>query len=348
MKTADEIFKNTMYGDFQQSDSWANVKNLWERVVINYKDDEDVILASMSILVRKIPIFGYFMYVPRGPIGEYESLDVMSFFKNALDELNKKYHAFAVVIEPNIKNEDEAFKKTVKESGFKINNNAMNFSEAIQARHNFRINLKDKTEEEVFNNFTSKTRYNIRLAKKKGVIIKKIGIDGLNDFYKLMEITGKRDNFGIRKKEYFKKIMTSFKDNASIYTAYYNDTPLASALMINYGKTTTYLYGASSNEERNKMPTYLLQWTMIKDAIKEGMFTYDFRGVKMDEGENGGLYRFKKGFGGELIELIGEIYIPYHPLKYRIFKLARKVLCKIRHIKLILKNFLQSSKNIKK
>lgn len=340
MKSYEEFIEKSIYGDFQQSKEWASVKELWEQVVLTYKDESNEVSACMSILIRKIPLFGYFMYVPRGPIGDIENEKTMRYFKTKIDELQNKYHAFAIIIEPNIEDNNERFKEIVTSLGFSINNRAMNFSEAIQARHNFRINLKDKSSDDIFNQFSKKTRYNIRLSIKKGIIIKQFGEEGIDDFYKLMEITGKRDCFGIRKKEYFEKIMSSFKDKSKIYIAYYNDIPLAGALMITYGKTMTYLYGASSNEYRNYMPTYLLQWTMIQNAINVGCFVYDFRGVSMEEGDTGGLYRFKKGFGGSFVELIGEVYIPFKPIKYKLFKSARKILCKIRHMKIILKNFL--------
>lgn len=340
MKSFEEFIQSSEYGDFQQSTMWANIKEFWKRETITLNNKGNIV-AGMSILIRKLPFFGYIMYVPRGPVGEIENKKVMKSFKSKINELQKKYHAFVIIIEPNIKDDNKKFKDNVTSLGFSINNHAMNFSECIQARHNFRLNIKDKTKEEVMANFSSKTRYNIRLAQKKGIVVKKVGITGLDDFYKLMEITGKRDNFGIRKKEYFKKILDSFKDYSEIYIAYYNDIPLASALTITYGNKMTYLYGASSNEFRNLMPTYLLQWTMIQDGISSDCDIYDFRGVSMDQGPTGGLYRFKKGFGGDFIELIGEIYIPFKPFKYKLFKLARKILYKIRHIKLFLKNFLQ-------
>lgn len=341
MKSEEEFIENSKNGDFQQSLEWSKVKELWNREVITFKDKDKNIVALMSILVRKIPLFGYFMYVPRGPIGEIKNIETMKYFKEEIDKLQKKYNAFVIIIEPNIKNDDETFKNNILSLGYKINNNGMNFSETIQARHNFRLNIKNKTEEEVFNNFSSKTRYNIRLAIKKGVVVKRVGKNGLDEFYKLMQITGQRDKFNIRRKEYFQIIMDSFKDKAEIYISYYNNIPLAGALMINYANKMTYLYGASSNEYRNFMPTYLLQWTMIKDSIELGCDIYDFRGIEMEQGKQGGLYRFKKGFGGSFVELIGEIYIPYKSIKYKLFKIARKVLCNIRHTKLNLKNFLQ-------
>ncbi|MCX4249366.1 MAG: peptidoglycan bridge formation glycyltransferase FemA/FemB family protein [Bacilli bacterium] len=349
MRSLDKYMNNTQSSDFQQSTMWGKVKELWEQEVILLKNNKFEIIASMSVLIRKIPIFGYLMYVPRGPVGNIENKETLKYFREKIDELNYHYHAFVIIIEPNIEDKNEQFKELAKSLGFLVNNQAMNFSDCIQARHNFRLNLKDKTQEEIMSNFSSKTRYNIRLAEKKGITVKRVGLDGLDDFFKLMEITGKRDCFGIRKKGYFKKIMDSFKECSEIYIAYYNDLPLASSLTINYAKKMTYLYGASSNEYRNLMPTYLLQWTMIKDAIESGCNLYDFRGVSMDQGDTGGLYRFKKGFGGDFIELIGEIYIPFKPIKYKMFKLARKTLGKIRHTKLILKNFLQSHfLNIKK
>lgn len=96
---------------------------------------------------------------------------------------------------------------------------------------------------------------------------------------------------------------------------------------IMYGDKTWYLYGASSNEHRNLMPNYLLQWYMIKDAIKNKCSMYDFRGVSGVVDENHpqyGLYRFKKGFGAEFTEFIGEIYINFKPTTYKMYKFTEK------------------------
>ncbi|MNL20151.1 Lipid II:glycine glycyltransferase [compost metagenome] len=103
-----------------------------------------------------------------------------------------------------------------------------------------------------------------------------------------------------------------------------------------YGNKTWYLYGASSNSHRNLMPNYLLQWEMIKMAIQNGSDIYDLRGVSGVVDENHpqyGLYRFKKGFGAEFTEFIGEVYIPFKPLRYSTYKFAEKAFRQVRALK---------------
>ena len=149
--------------------------------------------------------------------------------------------------------------------------------------------------------------------------------------------TGERDNFLIRSLSYFEKMYDEMAPNhMKLLMAYYENEPIAGIIPIMYGNKTWYLYGASSNKHRNLMPNYLLQWTMIKQAIENKCDIYDFRGVSgvVDETHpQYGLYRFKKGFNAEFTEFIGEIYIPYKPIKYKIYKLAEKTFRTLRTIK---------------
>ena len=117
--------------------------------------------------------------------------------------------------------------------------------------------------------------------------------------------------------------------------AYHEDKPVSGIIDIIYGNKIWYLYGASSNEHRNLMPNYLLQWEMIKEAIKAKKDMYDFRGVSgvLDESHpQYGLYRFKKGFGAEFTEFIGEIYFNFKPLVYWAYKISEKIFKKARGI----------------
>ena len=118
--------------------------------------------------------------------------------------------------------------------------------------------------------------------------------------------------------------------------AFHEDKPISGIIDIIYGNKIWYLYGASSNEHRNLMPNYLLQWEMIKYAIENKKDIYDFRGVSgvVDETHpQYGLYRFKKGFSAEFTEFIGEIYLDFNPLKYKLYKITEKLYKKIRGIK---------------
>lgn len=325
-----EFLKNHDLCDFQQSMEWGKVKEYWKNEIFILLDKEDNIKASISILIRKIPLFGNLMYVPRGPICDIHDEKVLQEITEEIRKIAKKYKAFVIKIEPNIEKTDLQFQNIIKKLGYHIYSQAMDFDQEIQARHNLRLNLKNKTEEEVFQSFNAKTRYNIRLAIKKQVEIKELGIEGIDIFHKLLEETAKRDGFRVRPKAYFTKVYQEFqKQDIKVLVAYYQGKEIASIIPIVYGKKMWYLYGASSNENRNVMPNYLLQWTAIQTAIQKGLEVYDFRGVSFKDGKPDGLYQFKKSFGTNLVELIGEIYIPFRPIKYKLYQIAEKIFRKI-------------------
>ena len=104
-------------------------------------------------------------------------------------------------------------------------------------------------------------------------------------------------------------MLDNLGEHARLYMAFHEGQPIAGTLAIHYGDKVWYLYGASSNEHRNLMPNYLLQWSMIQWAVETGCSVYDFRGVSGDISEDNplyGLYKFKKGFGGDFTEFVGE------------------------------------------
>ena len=186
--------------------------------------------------------------------------------------------------------------------------------------------------------FKQKWRYNIRLATKKGVTVKEGTKEDLKDFHKIMIETGSRDGFIIRPLEYFEKMYDELAPNhMKLLMAYHEDKPISGIIPIMYGNKTWYLYGASSNAHRNLMPNYLLQWEMIKQAIQNKCDVYDFRGVSgvVDESHpQYGLYRFKKGFGAEFTEFIGEVYLPFKPLTNKLYKFSEKAFRTIRQLKM--------------
>ena len=218
---------------------------------------------------------------------------------------------------------------------FSIKDDAKNFREEIQPRYVFRLDTKGKTEDEIFKAFHQKTRYNVRLATKKGVTIKDGTKEDLKDFHKIMVTTGIRDGFITRPLEYFEKMYDELgPEHMKVLLAYYEGKPIAGVIPIMYGNKTWYLYGASSNEHRNLMPNYLLQWEMIKIALNRKSDIYDLRGVPGIADNSNGLYRMKKGFGAEYTEFVGEVYMPYKPLMYNLYKFSEKAFRNIRALKL--------------
>ena len=328
-----EFLKKHERCNFQQSIEWGKVKSSWKNEIVIVENEQGEIVASISVLIRKIPIFGTLMYSARGPICDVHNKEVLTKLKEGLCELAKKYNAFVLKIEPDIKSDDKEFREIVESIGYKVKDDAKNFSEEIQPRYVFRLDIKGKTEEEVLAGLHSKTRYNIKVATKKGVEVKLGSKEDLKPFHKIMVETGKRDEFIIRPLEYFEKMYDELApDHMKLYMAYSEGEPISGIVNIIYGSKTWYLYGASSNEKRNLMPNYLLQWTAIQDALKENHEVYDFRGVSgvLDETHpQYGLYRFKKGFGAEFTEFIGELYIPFRPLVYKLYQITEKLYKKI-------------------
>jgi len=142
----------------------------------------------------------------------------------------------------------------------------------------------------------------------------------------------------IRPLSYFEKMYDELGEHMKLMMAYTKEgEPISGIIDIIYGNKVWYLYGASSNEHRNLMPNYLLQWEMVKYAIQNKKDMYDFRGVSgiVDESHpQYGLYRFKKGFGAEFTEFIGELYIPFKPIRYWGYKIADKLYKKYLSIKM--------------
>ena len=321
--------------NFQQSLEWAKVKQSWKREVILAEDTNGKINGSLMVLVRKIPFFGNIMYSARGPVCDIHNIEVLRQITEGAKELAKKYNAIVLRIEPDIKSDDTDFRNIMLELGYSIKDDAKNFRDEIQPRYVFRLDTKNKTEDEIFKNFHQKTRYNVRLATKKGVTVKEGTREDLKDFHKIMVTTGIRDGFITRPLEYFEKMYDCLgPEHMKIFMAYYDGKPISGVIPIMYGNKTWYLYGASSNEHRNLMPNYLLQWEMIKIAISRKSDIYDLRGVPGIADDSNGLYRFKKGFGAEYTEFIGEVYIPFKPLTYKAYKFSEKMFRSLRALKL--------------
>lgn len=324
--------------NFQQSLEWAEVKKPnWIPEVILAEDEEKNIIGSLCVWIRKIPIFGNIMYAPRGPVCDVHDLSILKQLTDGAKELAKKYNAIVLRIEPDVESDDQVFRDIVTNLGYHIKDDAKDFMDEIQPRYVFRLDIKGKTEDEIFAGFHQKTRYNIRLAIKKGVTVKEGTKEDLKDFHKIMVETGARDGFIIRPLEYFEKMYDALApEHMKVLMAYYEGKPISGVIPIMYGNKTWYLYGASSNEYRNVMPNYLLQWEMIKLAIARKNDIYDLRGVSgvVDESHpQYGLYRFKKGFGAEFTEFLGEIYIPFKPVWYKLYKVAEKTFRKLRALK---------------
>lgn len=329
-------------GHYMQASQWAKVKSFWKNEVIIAEDDQGHIKGVLSILIRKIPFFkNTLMYAPRGPVCDVHDRETFQALLNHAKALAKKHKSYVIKIDPDVEIEDEEFGQIIREMGFKIKGRSKNF-EGIQPRFVFRLPIKDRSLEELLQSFHQKTRYNINLASRKGVEVKIGSREDIDPFHKIMLETGIRDKFVIRSAEYFKTMFDCMApDHLRLYTAYYEGKMVAGTIAILYGDKCWYLYGASSNESRNVMPNYLLQWEMIKWAKEKGCNIYDFRGISGDLDESNplyGLYKFKKGFNGKLTEFVGELDYVFNPLIYFLVEKGEKTFRELRRKIFTLRN----------
>ena len=324
----EEFLKNHPKGHFMQSPQWAKLKGNWKYEVALERSADGKIVGSVAFLIRKLPYTKYnIMYSSRGPVCDIHDYDLLKKLIDDTKEMAKKHNACVILVDPDVKSEEAEYVKVLEDAGFK-GKNGKNF-EGTQPRFVFRLDVKGKTIDELMAEFHSKTRYNIRVAIKNGVEVKIVGKEMAKTFYEIMLETGMRDNFVTRPLSYFENMLEYMGENARLYMAYYEGNPIAGTLAIRYGNKVWYLYGASSNAYRNVMPNYLLQLEMIRWAVDTGCEIYDFRGVSGDltpENPLYGLYKFKKGFSGELTEFIGEFELVTKPLVYKTMQKARHVL----------------------
>ncbi len=178
-----------------------------------------------------------------------------------------------------------------------------------------------------------KWRYNVRLAEKKGVSVRRFdGKDALagalEEFYRLYLETAKRDGIAIHGFTYYRRLLESIgPQRVSVYLAESGGKAIASIITLCFGTEATYLYGASSNEGRNLMPAYLLQWKAMLDAKESGCAVYDMYGIPPNADPSHpmhGLYRFKTGFGGSVTHRVGSHDVPLIPLAYGAYALAER------------------------
>ncbi|NLU49054.1 MAG: peptidoglycan bridge formation glycyltransferase FemA/FemB family protein [Syntrophomonadaceae bacterium] len=311
-------------GHILQTWEWGRVKAStgWQPVPL-VMEKSGIIVGAMMILKRRIPLplcNRCIFYAPRGPVVDYHDRERVNALLEGAQAVARQHGAIFLKIDPDIPVQDTVFTAMLKENGFRKTVTAEGF-EGVQPTFVFRLDITP-SEDELLANMAPKTRYNIRLAARKGVKIYQVeDKQELKTFYELLKETAQRDKFLIRGYEYFSTIWEELvtRDLARFFLAEYQGKAVAGTLALKLGDKAWYSYGASSNEHRNVMPNYLIQWTMIRWARENGCTLYDFRGVSGDLSEDNplyGLYRFKKGFNGDFVEFVGEWDKVYSPFFY--------------------------------
>jgi lipid II:glycine glycyltransferase (peptidoglycan interpeptide bridge formation enzyme) len=312
-------------GHLLQSSQWGYLKERfgWQvaRLII---EDQGQWLAGAQVLFRPLGL-QTIAYVPKGPVADWADEEVTKTLLEALHQLCRRRRAIFLKIEPDLA-EDHALTQRLTELGFRAS------PQTIQPRCTILLDLTPDPES-ILAGMKSKTRYNIRLAARKGVTVREGTAEDLPGFYRLMQLTGERDDFGIHSEAYYETAHQLFVPQglAKLFLATFEDQVLAGIMAFAFGQRAWYMYGASSDEHRNLMPNYLLQWEAIQWARERGCLSYDLWGIPDEEKEvlereflrqsEGlwGVYRFKRGFGGQVVRYLGAYDHVYSPLLYRLY-----------------------------
>jgi lipid II:glycine glycyltransferase (peptidoglycan interpeptide bridge formation enzyme) len=299
-----------------QTSAWGDLKSAfgWQAEYVRAGD------SGALVLFRPLPLgLGTLAYVPKGPLVDWRKPRPLAELLPALDALCHRRHAAFLKIEPDCE-------ATFTLPGFRLS------PHTIQPRRTILVDLSGD-EQAILGRMKQKCRYNIGLARRKGVSAS--ASDDLAAFNALMAETAARDGFGVHVPEYFEKAYALFHPQGmcELLMAEYQGQPLAALMVFSLGRRAWYFYGASSDRERARMPAYLLQWEAMRWARARRCEEYDLWGVPDEDEERleaqfearhdglWGVYRFKRGFGGRVTRSAGAWDRVYNPAVYWLYRL---------------------------
>lgn len=298
-------------------------------------------VAAVLILKRLIIQNGFaarlsILYSPKGPLLDWSNESLRNRVLNDLQSFAKKQGAIFLKVDPDvvlgtgvpggekdaIDNGGQAVMSEMKRRGWEYS------ADQIQFKNTVLIDL-NSSEEEILARMKQKTRYNIRLAEKKGVALRVGTPDDLGMLYKMYAETSVRDGFVIRDAGYYKTVWEVFMRSAvsgqptcEPLIAEVDSDPVAAIFVFYFAGRAYYVYGMSRDVHRDKMPNHLLQWEAMKRAKAKGCTVYDLWGAPevFDESDSlWGVYRFKEGLGGRVVRTIGAWDFAPSPLWYKMY-----------------------------
>ena len=330
-KLPDPHFLQTYeWGQVKAKYGWQPIYLVWDEQGKMKEERNDlssfIFPVQAACLVLKRTAFRRFsiFYAPKGPVMDWTN---ESLRKRVLDDLQsfaKKQGAIFLKLDPDVvlgrgvpasvdevtENSGQAVMSDLKHRGW------VESSDQIQFRNTVMVDLS-ASEEDILMRMKQKTRYNVRLAEKKGVTVRAGSVDDLPMLYKMYAETSVRDGFVIRDEGYYMMVWKTYMSNVGGQRSEPSAVPLiaevdgeavAAIFLFIFAGRGYYVYGMSRNAHREKMPTYLLQWAAMKHAKSHGCLTYDLWGAPdvFDESDSmWGVYRFKEGLGGDVVRTLG-------------------------------------------
>ena len=303
---------------------------------IQIQPDTQAVCAAGLILQRTIPNRGLgrrmrVFYVPKGPALNWGEVDLRRKVLKDLGAFARRQGAIFIKIDPDIVlgtgipgSEEDQLDPQGAHITTDLNKLGWHLSQdQIQFRNTVLIDLK-ASEQDLLAGMKQKTRYNIRLAARKGVQVRTATLSDLSLLYRMYAETSLRDGFVIRDESYYQLVWTTFLEagKAQALIAQVDEQPVAGLVLFMFAGKAWYLYGMSRNQHREKMPTYLLQWEAMRLAKAAGCHTYDLWGAPdefLDTDPMWGVFRFKEGLGGQVVRTAGAWDLPVHKLLYHLY-----------------------------
>jgi len=317
-------------GHLLQTWAWGELKSRfgWRAVRIGIGAGGQPV-AGAQVLLHTLPGGWNIAYAPRGPLVDWGDAGQVDVMLDEMHRLCRSRRCIFLKIEPSLEDAGDT-QAIIQLRGFQP------FAPTVQPPRTILVDLSSD-EESVLAAMKQKTRYNIRLAARKGVTVREGDTQDLPAFYRLLQATGRRDHFGIHGAGYYRAAFDLFAPRrAALLLAEVEGEPVAGLMDFRHGPTAYYLFGASSDTHRERMPTYLLQWEAMRWARTRGCCCYDLWGIPDTDKEvleaqvaaggardDGlwGVYRFKRGFGGRVSRSIGALDYVYNRPLYRAYRL---------------------------
>jgi lipid II:glycine glycyltransferase (peptidoglycan interpeptide bridge formation enzyme) len=314
---------------FLQSDFWSCFKAEygWTPHRLELTLDGSDRPSPLLLLVRRIPGGFCFAYIPHGPERDVPESDRAGF----LAELSEKSRPFLPRRCIFIRFDPPWHAAVLRPI---LGRPLVRAAADVQPPDTVFVDLKP-SEEAILAAMKAKWRYNVRLAEKKAVVVEEAGIEAVREFYDLYRATSRRDNIALHPESYYARLFSLAAERRAagipgtpdirLMIARHEGQALAAIVTLFRGESAVYLYGASSDEKRNLMPAYALQWAAMRAAKAAGCSRYDLFGIPpTDDPEHpmAGLYRFKTGFGGEIAHRAGSWDYPLLKLGYALFRAA--------------------------
>jgi lipid II:glycine glycyltransferase (peptidoglycan interpeptide bridge formation enzyme) len=316
-------------GHILQSADWGRLKSAfgWSAQIVAVEDNAGAIVGGAQILYRPLPFrLGVLAYIPAGPL--FASDDPAHpgnvALWRAIDQAARRRGAAFLKVEPcNWYRPRPDLPGQLQAAGLRLS------PQTIQPPRTIVIDIAPD-EDRILAGMNQSTRYKSKLGPKKQVDVRVGTSADLASFNALMAVTGERDAFGVHAPAYYQKAYDLFSpgERCALLMASYEGCDLAGVMVFRCGQNAYYFYGASSNEERNRMPTYIVQWAAIRWAKSHGAIRYDLWGIpdaepemletQFEQRHDGlwGVYGFKRGFGGQIVRSVGAWDRVYNWLVY--------------------------------